>query len=229
LAGSTAATVDAGERARLWDLPTRLVHWTMAGLIPFSWWSATHAHLGWHRLSGYALLGLLAFRLQWGVFGSSTARFAGFLAGPRTIAAYLGGRLGRVVVGHNPLGGWSVAAMLSVLAVQIGLGLFSVDEDEVEAGPLAKFVDFDTGRAIAHWHHKVFWVLVALIGLHLLAILVYAVRRRNLVGPMITGVARLAPGSAAPRMAPAWRIAAAVVLAGVFAWFIAQGLSLPRL
>ncbi len=204
MAGSTAATVDAGERARLWDLPTRLVHWTMAGLIPFSWWSATHAHLGWHRLSGYALLGLLAFRLQWGVFGSSTARFAGFLAGPRTIAAYLGGRLGRVVVGHNPLGGWSVAAMLSVLAVQIGLGLFS-------------------------WHHKVFWVLVALIGLHLLAILVYAVRRRNLVGPMITGVARLAPGSAAPRMAPAWRIAAAVVLAGVFAWFIAQGLSLPRL
>ncbi len=88
--------------------------------------------------------------------------------------------------------------MLSVLAVQIGLGLFSVDEDEVEAGPLAKFIDFDTGRAIAHLHHKVFWVLVALICLHLLAILVYALRRRNLVGPMITGAAPLPPGAAPP-------------------------------
>jgi cytochrome b len=228
LAGTPAGAAATGERARLWDLPTRLVHWLMAGLIPFSWWSATHEHLDWHRLSGYALLGLLTFRLLWGVFGSSTARFARFLAGPRTIAAYVGGRLGRVVVGHNPLGGWSVAAMLSVLAVQIGLGLFSVDEDEVEAGPLAKFIDFDTGRAIAHLHHKVFWVLVALICLHLLAILVYALRRRNLVGPMITGAAPLPPGAAAPRLAPAWRVAAAAAAALGFAVFVAQGLALPR-
>jgi cytochrome b len=219
----------AGAPARIWDLPTRLVHWLMAGLIPFSWWSATHAHLDWHRLSGYALLGLLAFRLLWGVVGSPTARFSQFLAGPRTVAAYVGGRLGRAMIGHNPLGGWSIAAMLSALALQIGLGLFSVDEDDVEAGPLARFVDFDTGRAIAHWHHKVFWVLAALIALHLLAILVYAIRRRNLVGPMITGVARLAPGQAAPGFAPAWRIAAAALLAAALAGFVARGLALPRL
>jgi cytochrome b len=162
------------------------------------------------------------------VFGSPTARVSRFLAGPRTIAAYLGGRLGRVVVGHNPLGGWSVAAMLTVLATQIGLGLFSVDEDEVEAGPLARFVDFDTGRAIAHWHHKVFWVLVALVGLHLAAILVYALRRKNLVGPMITGMAPIAPGAAAPVRAPAWRIAAAAVIAVGLAWFVSQGLALPK-
>jgi cytochrome b len=216
-------------RARIWDLPTRLVHWTLAVLIPFSWWSATHDHLDWHLLSGEAILGLLAFRLIWGVFGSPTARFSRFLAGPRTISAYLGGRLGRVVVGHNPLGGWSVAAMLTALAVQVGLGLFSVDEDEVEAGPLSKFVDFDTGRAIAHWHHKVFWVLVALIALHLGAIVVYAVRRKNLVGPMITGVARLAPGAAAPVPAPAWRMLAAAAVALALAWFVARGLTIPRL
>jgi cytochrome b len=187
--------------------------------------SATHDHLPWHLLSGYTILGLLAFRLLWGVFGSSTARFSRFLAGPRTIAAYLSGRLGRVV-GHNPLGGWSVAAMLAVLATQVGLGLFSVDEDELNEGPLSRFVDFDTGRAIAHWHHKVFWVLVALIGVHLVAILVYALRRRNLVAPMITGVAPLGPGAHVPALAPAWRIAAAALVAFAVTWIIAHGLRL---
>lgn len=226
MAAGAAAEGDESRKARIWDLPTRALHWSLVLLIPFSWWSATHDHLGWHRLSGYAILGLLIFRLLWGVFGSPTARFSRFLAGPRTVTAYVGGRLGRVVVGHNPLGGWSVAAMLSVLAVQVGLGLFSVDEDDLEAGPLSRFVDFDTGRSIAHWHHKVFWVLVGLIGLHLLAIIVYAIRRRNLVGPMITGLARVEPGTPVPALAPAWRMAAAALVAFAFAWVTAHGLRL---
>lgn len=226
MAAVDAAGAQGGPTARIWDLPTRVAHWLLAVLIPFMWWSAKSDHLTWHRLSGYTILGLLAFRLLWGVFGSPTARFARFLAGPRTIAAYVGGRLGRVVVGHNPLGGWSVAAMLAALAAQVGLGLFSVDEDDLEAGPLSKFVDFDAGRAIAHWHAKVFWLLVALIGLHLVAILVYAVRRRNLLAPMITGRARLAPGAVAPVLAPAWRAAVAAALAFALAWFVAHGLAL---
>lgn len=213
-------------RARIWDLPTRVLHWLLALLIPFSWWSATHDHLPWHLLSGFTILGLLGFRLLWGVFGSPTARFARFLAGPRTVADYVGGRLGQVVVGHNPLGGWSVAAMLLALTTQVGLGLFSVDEDELNEGPLSRFVDFDTGRAIAHLHHKMFWVLVALIGIHLIAILVYALRRKNLVGPMITGVRRLAPGVQVPPLAPAWRMAAAALVAFAFTWIIAHGLRL---
>ena len=221
-----AADESAPSRARIWDLPTRVLHWLLVLLIPFSWWSATHDHLPWHLLSGFTILGLLVFRLLWGVFGSPTARFSRFLAGPRTIAAYVGGRLGRVVVGHNPLGGWSVAAMLLALATQVGLGLFSVDEDELNEGPLSRFVDFDTARAIAHWHHKVFWVLVALIGIHLIAILVYALKRRNLVGPMITGVGRLAPGAQVPPLAPAWRMAAAALVAFAITWIIAHGLRL---
>ena len=222
----TAAPEAPPMRARIWDLPTRILHWLLVLLIPFSWWSATHDHLSWHLLSGYTILGLLAFRLIWGVLGSPTARFSRFLARPRTIAAYLGGRLGKVVVGHNPLGGWSVAAMLAALAVQLGLGLFSVDEDDLHEGPLTRFVDFDTGRAIAHWHHKVFWVLVALIAVHLAAILFYAVRRRNLVGPMITGVGTVAPGAEVPALAPAWRIAAAALVAFAAAWIIAHGFRL---
>jgi len=207
----------------VWDLPIRLVHWAIAALIPFSWWTAHHDHLPWHRLSGYVLLGLLAFRLIWGFAGSSTARFSRFLRGPVAIGAYLRGRL-PAVVGHNPLGGWSVVAIFAALALQIGLGLFSIDEDGFEAGPLSKFISFDASRAVARIHHLTFYVLLALIAVHLAAVALYAVRGRNLTGPMITGRTRLAPGVPPPRMAGAWRILPAALAAAALAWFVAHGL-----
>jgi cytochrome b len=212
-------------RTRVWDVPTRLVHWTIAALVPFSWWSAHSDHLRWHRLSGYAILGLLVFRLIWGVAGSSTARFAGFLRGPAALLAYLRGR-GGPLIGHNPLGGWSVVAMLLALAVQVALGLFSIDEDGFEAGPLSKFIGFDASRAVARVHHLSFYVLLALIVLHLGAVAFHGFRGRNLTGPMITGRARLTPGAPAPRLAPPWRIAAAALIAAALAWFVAHGLRL---
>jgi cytochrome b len=214
----------SGAKARVWDLPVRLVHLALIVLIPFSWWAAKNDHLPWHRLSGYTILGLLIFRLIWGFAGSPTARFAGFLRGPRGLAAYLRGEAGQVI-GHNPLGGWSVMAMLTVLATQVGLGLFAVDEDNLEAGPLSKFVSFDTGRAVAHLHHRLFWVLVALIGLHIAAIAVYALRGRDLVRPMITGVAETPLAEAFP-LAPAWRILPVTAAAALVAWFVAHGLKI---
>jgi len=209
----------------VWDLPTRVVHWLIAALIPFSWWSAHSDHLPWHRLSGYTILGLLIFRVGWGFAGASTARFSAFVAGPRRVRDYLRGRLG-AAVGHNPLGGWSVLAMLAALAVQVGLGLFSIDEDSLEPGPLSGLLSFDDARAVAHLHHLMFWVVVGLIALHITAIAVYARRGRNLTGPMVTGLARLPPGARAPIMAPAWRAVLAAAVAAGLVWFIAHGLKL---
>ena len=225
MAATGARRAGTGARVRVWDIPTRLFHWAIVLLIPFSWWSAKFDHLPWHRLSGYAILGLLTFRLIWGFAGASTARFGRFLAGPRRVLAYLRGE-GGASIGHNPLGGWSVFAMLAVLAAQVGLGLFSVDEDSLEPGPLADFVSFDTGRAIAHLHHQLFWGLLGLIGLHLAAIVAYAVRRRNLVRPMITGSAEVEPGVEPPAMAPPWRVLAAVAVAAAAAWVVAHGFKL---
>jgi cytochrome b len=209
----------------LWDLPTRAVHWLLALLVPFSWWSATHHHLPLHRLSGYVIAGLLLFRLLWGWLGHESARFAAFLRPPGVVIAYLRGRTA-AYLGHNPLGGWSVAAMLGALALQASLGLFSVDEDGLEAGPLARFVSFDTGRAIAHVHHLTFWLVVGLIALHLLAIGIYEFKGRRLVAPMLTGRAPLPEGVAAPRPARliAFFFAAAAAIAA--AWVIAHGLRL---
>jgi cytochrome b len=217
--GASTQTV----RARVWDLPIRVIHWLIAALIPFSWWTAHSDHLPWHRRSGYTLLGLLIFRLIWGVWGSPTARFANFVRGPGAVRAYLTGRLG-TVVGHNPLGGWSIIAMFTALAAQLMLGLFSVDEDGLEAGPLSHLVSFDTGRAIAKIHHLGFWVLLSFIGLHLAAIAVYALRRRDLVTPMITGRAAVGPGVVTEPFAPRWRVLPVAASAAAIAWFVAHGL-----
>lgn len=197
-------------------------------LVAFCWWSAQNDQLALHETAGEVLVGLVIFRLIWGVVGSSTARFADFLRGPRGVAAYIGelrrGRSEHAIIGHNPLGGWSVAAMLGLLVLDLGLGLFAVDVDGDQPGPFAGLVSFDQGRAIAHVHHWVFNTLLALIVLHLAAILFYAVvRRDNLVGPMLTG-AKAAVREATPmKGAPLWRLPVVAAISALAAYVIAQG------
>src|SRR5205085_10860980 len=93
---------------RIWDLPVRLFHWAVVLLVPALW--ATHEWdlLDTHILLGEIMLGLVFWRLLWGVLGSSTARFAAFVRGPGAVLRYLKG--GGKAFGHNPLGGWSVVA-----------------------------------------------------------------------------------------------------------------------
>jgi cytochrome b len=200
-------------KVRVWDLALRIVHWALVVLIPFSWWAHEIDRMAWHRLSGYMVAALLVFRLWWGFAGPETARFKGLLGGPKGIAAYLSGK-GPARLGHNPLGGWSVAAMLLVLAVQVGFGLFAMDEDAIEAGPLANFVSFDQARFASHAHETTFNILLALIALHLAAIAVYAARGSNLVGPMLTGKARVPDGVEGARPLSVVALLAGLILAG---------------
>ncbi|MDX2276636.1 MAG: cytochrome b/b6 domain-containing protein [Hyphomonadaceae bacterium] len=205
---------------RVWDWPVRLTHWLLAPLIAFSWWSAEIQRLDWHRLSGYLVLTLVIFRLLWGFVGSETARFDAFLRGPRAVVAYLRGQAARGI-GHNPLGGWAVIAMILALAVQVGLGLFAVDVDGLESGPFAVFMSFDAGRAAAELHEWTFNAFVLLIALHLCAIAFYAVvQKKNLVGPMITG--RQMSEVAAPRLAPHWRALLCFGIAGAATFATSQ-------
>ncbi|MES1262768.1 MAG: cytochrome b/b6 domain-containing protein, partial [Peristeroidobacter soli] len=147
----TPAPVPVASGTRVWDLPTRLTHWLFVIGLGVSWWTAETGRLEWHRWSGYALLALVSFRLYWGFVGSSTARFRNFVRGPRAIAAYLRDGNG-TSIGHNPLGALSVLALLGLLLAQIVLGLFAVDVDGIESGPLSLYVSFETGRACAEWH-----------------------------------------------------------------------------
>jgi cytochrome b len=192
-------------RVPVWDRPVRIVHWLIVLHVPILWWTADNDLMEQHRAAGYAVLGLIVFRLVWGFIGSSTARFSNFVKGPRQVLAYLRGRAPDAI-GHNPLGGWSVVAMLALLAAQVTLGLFAIDVDAMEAGPLSAYVSFDAARWAADLHADLFDLLLVLIGLHVAAILFYAaVRKRNLVGPMLSGRGPAAAGVEPMRAVPAWR------------------------
>lgn len=181
----------AFNKIRIWDLPTRAVHWLLGVLFAFSWWTADTARLDWHKLSGYSILALVLFRLYWGVFGSDTARFQNFVTGPRAFFAHARTMLrpsAGAIIGHTPTGAWSVLAMLSLLLLQPVLGLFAVDIDGIESGPLSHLVSFDTGRKLAEWHNTIFNILLALIGMHIAAVLFYLFyKRQNLIASMWSG------------------------------------------
>ncbi len=178
-----------GAAVRVWDLPTRLVHWSLAVLVVFSVVTAQIGGLwlDWHMRSGYAILALIVFRLLWGIAGSRHARLAHFVRGPRVVLDYLRGRHLHDGAGHNPLGALSVVAILAVLLVQAGTGLFSNDGSFTE-GPLARLVSRATGELLSSIHRWGEPAVYGIAALHLAAIAYYfVVRREDLVGPMITG------------------------------------------
>lgn len=214
-------------RTRVWDGPTRIVHWGLVLCVALSWWTAENGAMDWHRYSGYTLLGLLIFRLYWGVAGGSTAKFSSFVRGPATTLAYARSLFMKnsepAVPGHNPLGAWSVLALLTLLLAQVVLGLFAVDVDGIESGPLSAYVSFDAGRACAEWHETVFNVLLALIALHVAAVLFYLfARKQNLIGAMVHGRAMHATRGDVT-FAPFWRILLGIAIAGLIVWRVIKG------
>jgi cytochrome b len=211
------------ERVRVWDLPTRLVHWALAVLVVVAWLTGGE-QMNIHRYAGYGILGLVVFRLYWGVAGGSTARFSQFVKGPGAVLAYVRGWRGAPAsFGHNPLGALSVLLLVLLLISQLGLGLFAVDVDGLESGPLARFVDFETGRKAADLHELNFRLLQAAVALHLAAIAAYAVfKQRNLVKPMVTGQDATPGLEGELRPAPLWRLAMGLALAVLVVVLIAR-------
>lgn len=207
----------------IWDLPTRLFHWVLVGLIGFSWWTGEQEQTDLHLYSGYAVLALLIFRLLWGLFGSSTARFSYFVRGPRAVADYLGRMKTWPGVGHTPLGALSVLALLAVLFLQVGTGLIQTDDDGLVEGPLAPLVSYDVAEAAHNLHEVSFNLLLVLIGLHVAAILFYRlVLGKRLLGAMITGKADLDPSIEPMRPGKGWVAVLCLVLAlGLTRWIIA--------
>jgi len=209
---------------RVWDAPTRLFHWLLVVLVVFSYASIKLNWLDLHILSGETILALLLFRLVWGVVGSQTARFGYFLrnplAGLRHLAA-LGRREPDTELGHNAAGGWMVVVLLAALLAQVGSGLFAYDTDAFVGGPLTHLVPEAAGTRALAVHHLSFTVLAIVVGLHVLAVLFYAVvKRHDLVRPMITGKKRLPATTRAPRMASPLLAAAILVVAAALVWLL---------
>lgn len=210
-------------KQRVWDLPTRAFHWALVLLFALAWWSAEYDRDSIHLWSGYAILFILLFRIGWGIVGSSTARFAAFVRGPAAVFGYVRDRFHWPIAGHAPLGALSVIALLAFMLVQVGTGLFSLDEDGFFGGPLAALVSFAASDWATELHEEMFDYLLALVALHVAAILLYRlVLGRNLVGPMITGDAKLAPGVEPMRAVPVARaFACALISLLATAWIVA--------
>lgn len=201
---------------RVWDLPTRLFHWALvaavAGLFATAYWPGFW--IVWHSRLGYAVLALVLFRLAWGFAGGRWSRFNAFIHAPGSVLDYLRGRAHPDhLVGHNPLGAAFVFAMLAALLAQAASGLFT-DDEIAFTGPLNRFVSNATG-VTATWYHKDVgqWMLVALVVLHIGAVLYYLVGKKdNLIKPMITGDKRLDAPVAASRDDTRSRLGALLLL-----------------
>lgn len=209
----------ASNTITVWDLPTRLFHWALVVLIALQFASGEFELLSmaWHYWLGYATLALIVFRVLWGFFGSSTSRFAEFVRGPAAAARYaLASVRGSepVVIGHNPLGGWSVLLMLACILLQSISGLFASD-DLTESGPLAARVSDETVKWMTRVHHINRYVLLILIVLHVSAVLLHWVmRHENLVAPMWHGRKRI-DGARSMALIPVWRALALLLLSSV--------------
>ncbi|MBY0267527.1 MAG: cytochrome b/b6 domain-containing protein [Burkholderiales bacterium] len=207
----------------VWDLPVRLFHWLLVLLIGFSWLSGEMEWMDWHFYSGYAVLALILFRILWGFVGSTHARFGDFLYGPGAVIGYirtLPSRTAAKFAGHNPLGGISVVLILLCVLLQTGTGLFSND-DILYEGPLYKHVTKELSDWLTTIHKYNFNILLALIGVHVAAVLYYLLyKSENLIKPMFTGRKQLPPGTVPAKMASAWLALVLIAACAVMVWFV---------
>jgi cytochrome b len=204
---------------RVWDLPTRAFHWVLALTLVASVVSAKIGGnaMPWHFRFGYLVLALIAFRVLWGLVGGRWSRFASFIYAPGTVLRYLRGGSRpdeHHDVGHNPLGSFSVFALLGFLALQVATGLMA-DDEIANVGPLNRFVSSSFAAQATHWHKDYGqWILLALVALHIAAILHYLLGKKNkLVRPMIVGDKALPAGTPAAVDNGATRLLALVLAA----------------
>jgi len=192
---------------KVWDAPVRVFHWAIALLVGVSWICIHESWIELHFLSGYTILALLIFRVAWGVVGSDTARFARFLGSPAAVLRHLSHFRRRepdLEVGHNAAGGWMVLLMLLLLLTQAVSGLFAND-DVMNEGPLAHVVGKSLSDRLSTLHAANFTLVEIAVILHVLAVLAYAVfKRQDLVRPMLTGRKRLPATIAPPCLKGPW-------------------------
>jgi cytochrome b len=206
---------------KVWDIPTRVFHWTFVALIIAAWATSEFGWIEWHAWIGQALLALVVYRILWGIMGSETAQFWNFVKGPKAAIAYARGLLAGHTppsIGHNPLGALMILALLGLVALQAILGLFANDDIYFE-GPLRHLVSKATSDTLTGLHHLLFDAIWLAAAAHIGAALFYLfIKRENLIRPMITGVKDWAKPHPKLRFTPAWLAIPALAAAAALVW-----------
>ena len=183
----------AARSVALWDPVVRLFHWALVLAFFAAWFLGKFGpdQMTLHFYAGYAVGGLVALRLIWGIIGPAPARFTSFVRGPKAVMAYarhLPARRPSNTLGHNAVGALFVVGILAVLVVQVTTGLIGDPEDYVNTGPLADYVAIETSRTALSLHELLGNLAMIMVVVHIAAIGFY--RRwkgEDLVTPMITG------------------------------------------
>jgi len=189
---SDKPTNSALQAVTVWDISVRIFHWSLVAGIGFLWYSGEEGGniMTWHMYVGYTMLGLILYRLLWGIYGSTYARFSYFIKGPSKTFNYAKDFIkgeSPHSLSHNPLGGWMTIVLMSLVFIQAATGLFATD-DIITEGPLFSLVDESTAYLLTEIHEINFNLLLLSAGLHIAAVLYHRfVKGEDLVKSMITG------------------------------------------
>jgi cytochrome b len=173
-----AGAAPPGEMVPVWDFAVRVLHWSLVLSVAAAWLTR-HSPGRWHEWLGYATLAIVAARTAWGFIGAGHARFGEFMRSPAATAAYarsvVGGREARYL-GHNPLGGWMVAALLAMVALVGFTGwLYTTDR-------------FWGIAWVERLHSTLSDVLFVVVALHIVGVVFTSARHReNLLASMLHG------------------------------------------
>jgi cytochrome b len=197
--------MSGNEKVKVWDIAVRVFHWSLVILFTLAYLTGEEEG-ALHNNAGYIVLGLLAFRLLWGFVGTRYARFSDFIYGPGTTISYARSLLASNPVrylGHNPLGGWMIVALLLSIFVTCWSGIEYIGSKG--QGPLAGNTHILTGIAVADegnkqehadegdefWEevHEIFANLsVLLVVIHIAGVVASSrMHHENLAKSMITG------------------------------------------
>jgi cytochrome b len=180
------------QKLLIWDLPLRIFHWLFALTIVGAWYTSEQGSdfIEYHMLLGYFAIGLLVFRIAWGVLGPRHARFSQFMPSMSTLITYvkcIKSKQSYYSPGHNPLGSLMVVLMIVLITLQAVSGLF-INDDVFSSGPYYDSVSKNVEAVMVFLHHHIFDYVIAAIVLHLIAIFYYVrIKKINIILPMITG------------------------------------------
>lgn len=176
----------------VWDLPVRLFHWLLLISLLSAWYTSDGERdlIDYHLKIGYFTLGLIIFRIMWGIFGTQYAKFSQFFPTKTKLLSYLNKSKQNQVdttVGHNPLGGLMIILMLLLILSQAISGLF-MNDDVFTTGPYYESVNSSIQKFMSLIHHNVFDIILFVSVVHIGAIFYYLFAKKiNLIVPMFTG------------------------------------------
>lgn len=160
---------------KVWDPFVRAAHWCLVASVAAAWFTSKELH----EWLGYVALGIVALRIVWGGIGPNYARFRQFVLGPAATLAYAKSVAARAeprYLGHNPLGGWMIVALLGTAAATCASGWLSITDH------------FWGVARVQDTHALLAEVLVVLAGLHVGGVVYASLRHReNLARAMVTG------------------------------------------